>query len=247
MPPLRDEPRAQPDDPPPRIISSATTNSTIPPAIWKAPIEMPMCLEQEAAGKNKKYEGRKGNEHGTRRPHLALHRPAQVQPVHRQEPLARPSNGLNDQEQGDELAETIPATTCRAPILSHRAKVVPGCFPGRRAGGTRPPEPCYPVSQSIQGGSAMDQKIINLYDNFTHGRMSRREFMDELDQARGLDRRRGWRCCRCCRTTTPRPRSFRRTIRGCKPSKITYDLPKGKINAYLVRAEGHGASARPLS
>ncbi len=34
--------------------------------------------------------------------------------------------------------------------------------------------------QSIQGSSSMDQKIINLFDGFTHGGMSRREFMDKL-------------------------------------------------------------------
>src|SRR5258708_11015817 len=31
----------------------------------------------------------------------------------------------------------------------------------------------------------MDQKIINLYDNFTHGGMSRRDFLDRLAEVVG--------------------------------------------------------------
>ena len=31
----------------------------------------------------------------------------------------------------------------------------------------------------------MDQRIINLYDSFTHSRISRREFMDELTKIAG--------------------------------------------------------------
>ena len=31
----------------------------------------------------------------------------------------------------------------------------------------------------------MDQKIINLYDNFTHSRINRREFMEELTKLVG--------------------------------------------------------------
>jgi carboxymethylenebutenolidase len=31
----------------------------------------------------------------------------------------------------------------------------------------------------------MDQKIINLYDQFTHGGMSRREFLDRLTAMAG--------------------------------------------------------------
>jgi len=35
------------------------------------------------------------------------------------------------------------------------------------------------------GRKLMDQKIINLWDNFTHSRISRREFMEELTKLLG--------------------------------------------------------------
>ena len=48
----------------------------------------------------------------------------------------------------------------------------------------------------------MDQKIIDLYDAFTHGALGRREFMDRLAQMAGGARRprRSWPSSR---TTTP--------------------------------------------
>src|SRR5206468_4439820 len=43
---------------------------------------------------------------------------------------------------------------------------------------------CYGAGLQ-QGGTLMDQKIINLWDNFTHSRISRRDFMDELAKLTG--------------------------------------------------------------
>ena len=36
-----------------------------------------------------------------------------------------------------------------------------------------------------EGGTSVDQGIINLYDHFTHGGMSRREFLDRLAELAG--------------------------------------------------------------
>src|SRR5262249_59499784 len=47
----------------------------------------------------------------------------------------------------------------------------PGEIQGRRG---------YGIVRATTGGRCMDQRIINLYDKFIHGGMSRREFMDDL-------------------------------------------------------------------
>src|SRR5262249_61353593 len=41
---------------------------------------------------------------------------------------------------------------------------------------------CYP-GKSLE--ERMDQRIINLYDRFTHGGMSRRDFLDRLSELAG--------------------------------------------------------------
>ena len=83
----------------------------------------------------------------------------------------------------------------------------------------------------------MDQKIINLYDNFTHSRISRREFMEELAKLVGSTAaavallpllQNDYAKAQIVPANDPR----------LNAEKISFDSPKGKVNSYLVRAKG---------
>ena len=72
--------------------------------------------------------------------------------------------------------------------------------------------PCLRVRER-----AMDQRIIDLYDRYTHGGMNRRAFLDRLAAHRRQHRRRNRAAAAARRTTTPRPRPSRRAIRASSP------------------------------
>ena len=85
----------------------------------------------------------------------------------------------------------------------------------------------------------MDQRIIKLYDSFTHGGMSRREFLDRLTTLTGsaaaaaaalpfLQNDYAWAAI--VAENDPR------LATEC----VTYDSSKGKINGYLVRPTSKG-------
>ena len=85
----------------------------------------------------------------------------------------------------------------------------------------------------------MDQKIINLYDRFTHGGMSRRDFLDRLTELAGSAAaatallpllQNDYAQAAIVPDNDPRLASER----------LSYDSPKGKINGYLVRAKAKG-------
>jgi len=87
------------------------------------------------------------------------------------------------------------------------------------------------------GGTLVDQKIINLWDNFTHSRISRREFMDELAKLTGS--------AAAAVALLPLLQNDYAKAQIVSPSdprlnaeKISYDSPKGKVSGYLVRAKG---------
>jgi carboxymethylenebutenolidase len=85
----------------------------------------------------------------------------------------------------------------------------------------------------------MDQRIINLYDRFTHGGMNRREFLDRLAELAGS--------AAAAAALLPLlqndyaqaaivPADDARLV----AERIAYDSPKGKINGYLTRAKAKG-------
>ena len=85
----------------------------------------------------------------------------------------------------------------------------------------------------------MDQKIINLYDRFTHGGMDRREFLDRLAQLAGSTAaaaavlpllQNDYAQAAIVAENDPR----------LKAERVSYDSPKGKINGYLVRGTAGG-------
>ncbi len=82
----------------------------------------------------------------------------------------------------------------------------------------------------------MDQKIINLYDRFTHGRMNRRKFLDRLAELAGSTA--------AAAALLPLLQNDYAQAALVAPDdgrltaeRVAYDLPKGKIGAYLVRAK----------
>ncbi|MFL6799518.1 MAG: dienelactone hydrolase family protein [Xanthobacteraceae bacterium] len=85
----------------------------------------------------------------------------------------------------------------------------------------------------------MDQKIINLYDRFTHGGMNRREFLDRLTELAGSTA--GAAALlpvlqnNYAQAAIVPPEDARLTA-----ERVTYGSPKGKINGYLVRPTARG-------
>jgi carboxymethylenebutenolidase len=85
----------------------------------------------------------------------------------------------------------------------------------------------------------MDQKIINLYDRFTHGGMSRREFLDQLTALSGS-------AAAAAALVVLLQNDYAKAaiVAADDPrlvaERVSYDSPKGRINGYLVRAKAKG-------
>jgi carboxymethylenebutenolidase len=83
----------------------------------------------------------------------------------------------------------------------------------------------------------MDQRIINLYDAFTHSRISRREFMDELTKIAGSAAAAA-AILPLLKNDYARAEIVPANDARLNAQRVSYDSPKGKINGYLVRAKG---------
>jgi carboxymethylenebutenolidase len=83
----------------------------------------------------------------------------------------------------------------------------------------------------------MDQKIINLYDKFTHGGMSRREFMDELAKMVGSTAA-AMALVPLLQNDYAKAEVIAANDPRLQAETVTYDSPKGKVSAYLVRPKG---------
>jgi carboxymethylenebutenolidase len=85
----------------------------------------------------------------------------------------------------------------------------------------------------------MDQRIINLYDSFTHGGMNRRDFLGRLT---GLT---GSAAAAAALIPLLQNNYAQAAIVAANDARlvserVTYDSPKGKINGYLVRPTAKG-------
>jgi carboxymethylenebutenolidase len=85
----------------------------------------------------------------------------------------------------------------------------------------------------------MDQKIITLYDRFTHGGMSRRDFLDRLAELAGS--------AAAATALLPILQNDYAKAAIVPPDdarlvaeRVSYDSPKGRINGYLVRTKAKG-------
>lgn len=85
----------------------------------------------------------------------------------------------------------------------------------------------------------MDQTIINLYDRFTHGFISRREFLDRLTGMAGSSA-----AAMALLPLLQNDYAKAAIIAADDPrlvaERASYDSPKGRINGYLVRPKSRG-------
>ena len=85
----------------------------------------------------------------------------------------------------------------------------------------------------------MDQKIISLYDRFTHGGMNRREFLDRLAELAGSTAA-AVALLPLLQNDYAQAAIVAPDDGGWSASACPTSSPKGKINGYLVRAEAKG-------
>jgi len=85
----------------------------------------------------------------------------------------------------------------------------------------------------------MDQRIINLYDRFTHGGMNRREFLDRLAVLAGSAAAAA-ALLPLLQNNYAQAAIIPENDPRLTAERVAYDSPKGKINGYLVRAKAKG-------
>ena len=82
----------------------------------------------------------------------------------------------------------------------------------------------------------LDQRIINLYDRFTHGGINRREFLDRLAELAGSTAA-AVALLPLLQNDYARAQIVPANDARLVSERVAYDSPKGKINGYLVRAK----------
>ncbi|HKG99717.1 MAG TPA: dienelactone hydrolase family protein [Bradyrhizobium sp.] len=85
----------------------------------------------------------------------------------------------------------------------------------------------------------MDQRIINLYDHFTHGGLNRREFLDRLAELAGSTAAAA-ALLPVLQNNYAQAAVIADDDARFATERVSYDSPKGKINGYLVRAKAKG-------
>ena len=85
----------------------------------------------------------------------------------------------------------------------------------------------------------MDQRIINLYDNFTHGGMSRRDFFDRLAKLAGSTAA-ATALLPLLQNDYAQAATIAENDARIVTERVGYDSPKGKINGYLARPKSKG-------
>jgi carboxymethylenebutenolidase len=85
----------------------------------------------------------------------------------------------------------------------------------------------------------MDQRIINLYDHFTHGGMSRRDFLDRLTALAGSTAA-ATALLPLLQNDYAQAAIIAENDARLVTERVSYDSPKGKIDGYLARAKSKG-------
>jgi carboxymethylenebutenolidase len=85
----------------------------------------------------------------------------------------------------------------------------------------------------------MDQRIIDLYDHFTHGGMNRRDFLDRLAGLAGSAAA-GAALLPLLQNNYAQAAIVAADDARLVTERVSYDSPKGKIDGYLVRAKAKG-------
>src|SRR5471030_2971334 len=82
----------------------------------------------------------------------------------------------------------------------------------------------------------MDQKIIDLYDSFTHGGMNRRQFLDRLTEIAGSSAA-AVALLPLLQNDYAKAAIVAADDARLAAERVAYDSPKGKINGYLARSK----------
>jgi carboxymethylenebutenolidase len=85
----------------------------------------------------------------------------------------------------------------------------------------------------------MDQRIINLYDRFTHGDMNRREFLDRLAELAGSTAA-AVALLPVLQNDYAKAAIVAADDARLATERMSYDSPKGKIDGYLARPKSKG-------
>ena len=85
----------------------------------------------------------------------------------------------------------------------------------------------------------MDQRIINLYDRFTHGGMSRRAFLDRLSELAGSAAAAA-ALLPLLQNNYAQAAIVPADDARLATERLAYESPKGKINGYLARPKSKG-------
>ncbi len=85
----------------------------------------------------------------------------------------------------------------------------------------------------------MDQRIINLYDKFTHGGLSRRDFIDQLSRLAGSTAA-AMALLPLLQNDYAKAAIIAADDARLATERASYDSPKGKINGYLARPKAKG-------
>jgi carboxymethylenebutenolidase len=85
----------------------------------------------------------------------------------------------------------------------------------------------------------MDQRIINLYDRFTHGGMSRRDFLERLTEVAGSTAAAA-ALLPLLENNYAQAAIVAADDARLATERLSYDSPKGKINGYLARPKAKG-------
>jgi carboxymethylenebutenolidase len=85
----------------------------------------------------------------------------------------------------------------------------------------------------------MDQRIINLYDRFTHGGLSRRDFLDRLAELAGSAAA-AVALLPLLQNDYAQAAIVAESDARLTTERVSYDSPKGKINGYLARGKAKG-------
>lgn len=85
----------------------------------------------------------------------------------------------------------------------------------------------------------MDQRIINLYDHFTHGGMNRRAFLDRLGELAGSAAA-GAALLPLLQNNYAQAAIVPANDARLVSERASYDSPKGRIDGYLVRPKAKG-------
>jgi carboxymethylenebutenolidase len=85
----------------------------------------------------------------------------------------------------------------------------------------------------------LDQRIINLYDEFTHGGMNRRDFLDRLSRLAGSTAAAA-ALLPVLQNNYAQAAIIAENDARLATERVSYDSPKGKINGYLARPTSKG-------